>query len=81
MLYEPVGNDEDYILSHLESRSYSQNFKERVHTECSAENRELRENPHAFSHPDPPGMQGTEGVDGIGEARLYPGVLNEPFSP
>ena len=37
------------------------NFKERLHTECSAENRELRENPQAFSHADPIGELGALG--------------------
>ena len=75
MLYEIAGNDEDYSFSHSQSRSYSQSFKERVHTECSAENRELRENPQAFSHPDPIGELGRSGSDGIGEPRLHPSLL------
>ena len=68
MLYEIVGNDEDYILSHFESRSHSQSFKERLHTECSAENRALRENPQAFSHADPIGELGRSGRDCITDA-------------
>ena len=42
--------------------------KEILHTECSAESRELRENPQAFSHADPIGALGRSGSDGITDA-------------
>lgn len=51
------------------------NFREILHTECSAENRELRENPEAFSHADPIGALGRSGSDGVGEPQLHPSLL------
>ena len=40
-------------------------FKQRLHTECSAENRVLRENPQAYSHADPIGALGQSGSDNV----------------
>ena len=52
--------------------------KEIVHTECSAENRELRENPEAFSHADPIGALGRSGSDGAGGSGLDLFFYTEP---
>lgn len=64
-MYEVIGNDEDYIISNFGEECYphSQKFIDRLWTECSAECKELRDNPSAFSHPDPPGELGASGVD------------------
>ena len=64
MLYPVIGNDEDFVNGLSKEAAREQTWKERLRTECSAEARELRENPTAFSHPDPAGPTGTCG--GIG---------------
>ena len=72
MLYPVIGNDETFVSGLPKEAAREQTWKERLRTECSAEARELRENPTAFSHPDPAGPTGTcGGIGAITEARHH----------
>ena len=65
MLYHVVGNDEEYYRLNFGHEFYprSQDSNERLNTECSAENRELRENPNTLSHHEPVGESSTQKPD------------------